>query len=195
FENAKPKKSDYRKFKISLDGMPDDFAMMRETLLRRFSTKHVDSQQLTGLQSWPLPDLLVVDGGKGQLGVACQVLLEKSLRIPVIGLAKREEEIFVPGKPDPILLPKSNYALQLLQRLRDEAHRFAITFHKKLRSKQSYRSFLDSVPGIGPKKKKLLMREFGTVQNIKGAPIERLTALVGRKTAHELKRAQGNQHS
>lgn len=207
FENAKPKKSDYRKFKIASEGEPNDFAMMREALSRRFNIKHAahELEEDHDRQSdekaaqtpenasgntvrWPLPDLLVIDGGKGQLGVARKVLSEKNLKIPAIGLAKREEEIFVPGKSDPIRLPKSDYALQLLQRLRDEAHRFAITFHKKLRSKQSYKSFLDSVPGIGPKKKKLLISKFGTVSKIKQASAEELSKVIGASAAAELKK-------
>lgn len=175
FENGKPKKSDYRKFKMKVDGTPNDFAMMREALNRRFNN------------NWPLPDLLVIDGGKGQLGIAKRVLEERSLQIPAIGLAKREEEIFKPGQNKPVILPKSNYSLQLLQRLRDEAHRFAITFHKKIRSKQAYKSILDSVPGIGPKKKKILLQRYGSVKNIKEAEQQELASLIGKETAQALK--------
>lgn len=182
FENGKPKKSDYRKFKISLDGQPNDFAMMREALMRRLAAAHREEQE-----KWALPNLLVIDGGKGQLGVAVEVLEHYRLPIPVIGLAKREEEIFVPGKSDAILLPKSNYALQLLQRLRDEAHRFAITFHKKLRSKQAYRSALDDIPGIGPKRKKLLLQKYGTIKNAKQANSEELARLIGVKATRALR--------
>ncbi|MDB4939672.1 MAG: excinuclease subunit [Candidatus Doudnabacteria bacterium] len=186
FENGKPNRSQYRKFKIKIDGQPNDFAMMKEALTRRFHLSHREDTE----QKWPLPNLLVVDGGKGQLGMAVEVLNEYALDIPVIGLAKREEEIFWPGKAEPILLPKSDYALQLLQRLRDEAHRFAITFHKKLRSKQAYRSVLDDIAGIGPKKKKLLIRKYGSVANIKklASPEElsELASLVGKTAADEL---------
>lgn len=190
FENGKPNKSQYRKFKIKIDGEPNDFAMMKEALTRRFHLSHREPGEEETQQKWPLPNLLVVDGGKGQLGMAVEVLKNYSLNIPVIGLAKREEEIFWPGKSDPILLPKSDYALQLLQRLRDEAHRFAITFHKKLRSKQAYKSVLDEIPGIGPKKKKLLIKKYGSVANIKklASPeeISELTSLVGRAVAEKL---------
>lgn len=175
FESGKPKKSDYRKFKIKVDGKPDDFAMMRETLTRRFKT------------DWPLPDLLVIDGGKGQLNAVSEVLLAANLDIPIIGLAKKEEEIFLPKKTDPIKLPKSDSALQLLQRLRDEAHRFAITFHKSLRSKEAYRSKLDQIAGIGPKKKKLLIKTFGSVANINSASKEDLAKIIGEKLAQTIK--------
>jgi len=184
FENAKPKKSDYRKFKIKIDGQPNDFAMMREALTRRFG-KHA-AEQPTQTSHWPLPDLLVIDGGKGQLGVATEVLTALNLKIPAIGLAKREEEIFVPGKSQPILLPKSNYALQLLQRLRDEAHRFAITFHRALRSKHGTRSALDQIPGIGPKKKKLLLKKFGSLSQIKKATPEEVAQIIGEKLSSQL---------
>ncbi len=186
FEGGKPKKSEYRKFKIKIDGTPNDFAMMKEVLLRRFQRSI--NTNISTQDQWPLPDLLVIDGGKGQLGVAVEALEKYDLRMPVIGLAKREEEIFLPHTSDPILLPKSDYALQLLQRLRDEAHRFAITFHKKLRSKQAYKSFLDTVPGIGPKKKKLLIQKFGSVEKIKQASLEELTPVVGQKVAENIEK-------
>ncbi len=189
FENGKPNKSQYRKFKIKIDGEPNDFAMMREALMRRFSLSHTapENEGASVQQKWPLPNLLVIDGGKGQLGVAVEVLKHYSLDIAVIGLAKREEDIFWPGKSEPILLPKSDYALQLLQRLRDEAHRFAITFHKKLRSKQAYKSALDDIPGIGPKKKKLLIKKYGSLANIKKlANSEELASLIGKHAADAL---------
>jgi len=184
FENAKPKKSEYRKFKMQISGEPNDFAMMREALTRRFRPP----ENPLDAPRWNYPDLLVVDGGKGQLSVAVEVLNMYHLdNIAVIGLAKREEEIFVPDKEDPILLPKSNYALQLLQRLRDEAHRFGITFHRSLRSKAAYKSALDEIPGIGPAKKKLLLKKFGSVSKIKSAPIEELQNLVGASLSKVIK--------
>ena len=183
FEEAIPKKSEYRKFKIKMEDGPNDFGMMREALSRRFSSRHTEA---AATKNWALPDLLVIDGGKGQLGVAVEVLAACSLQIPVIGLAKREEEIFLPGAADPIVLPKSDYALQLLQRIRDEAHRFGITFHKNLRSKAAYKSVLDTIPGIGPVKKKALIKKFGSVEKIKAASSEELTALVGAKLASEI---------
>jgi excinuclease ABC subunit C len=169
-------KSEYRKFKINVKQTPDDFAMMREMLSRRLSRA-----------DWPRPDLLVIDGGKGQLGVAVELLAEKKLDIPVIGLAKRIEEIFLPGRAEPLVLGYDHPALQLLQRLRDEAHRFAITFHRQLRSKAATKSALDEIPGIGPKAKKLLKEKFGTVAQIRKAPLEDLAAIVGPAKAAQIK--------
>jgi excinuclease ABC subunit C len=184
FEDGAPKKSEYRKFKMSISGEPNDFAMMKEALTRRFRPSEDGSEP-----RWKHPGLLVVDGGKGQLGVAVEVLEMYGLHIPVIGLAKREEEIFRPGIAEPILLPKSNYALQMLQRLRDEAHRFGITFHRSLRSKATFKSALNDVIGIGPAKKKALMKRFGTVANIKAASTEEIAAIIGAKTAEELRKS------
>jgi excinuclease ABC subunit C len=184
FEKALPKKSEYRKFKMKISGQPNDFEMMREALTRRFRPSEDPEQP-----RWRYPDLLVIDGGKGQLGVAVEVLQMYGLDIPVIGLAKREEEIFRPGISEALLLPKTNYALQLLQRLRDEAHRFGITFHKSLRSKGAIRSALDDIEGIGPVKKKQLLKKFGSVAKIKTAAIEELAEIVGQKTAEEIRKS------
>ncbi len=190
FEGGKPKKSDYRKFKIKTDGRPNDFAMMKETLERRFRGYRGNGNAAAiserAEKKWPLPDLLVIDGGKGQLGIATEVLAKLGLEIPAIGLAKREEEIFVPQKSDPIVLQKSDYALQLLQRIRDEAHRFAVTFHKKIRSRQAYGSALDEIPGIGPKKKKQLIKKYGTIKKIREASHAELASLVGENGAKNL---------
>jgi excinuclease ABC subunit C len=135
--------------------------------------------------AWPTPDLIVIDGGKGQLSAALEVLTTYNLQLttPIIGLAKRIEEIFIPGKSDPIILSQDNPALQMLQRLRDEAHRFGITYHRKLRSKQAVRSALDDIPGIGPKTKKLLKAKFGTVANIRKTKFDDLAAVVGERMA------------
>ncbi|MBX4187967.1 MAG: excinuclease ABC subunit UvrC, partial [Candidatus Doudnabacteria bacterium] len=153
FDYARPKKEEYRKFKINTKQTPDDFAMMKEMLERRFK------RSLSGEETkkWPMPDLIIIDGGKGQLSTAISVLNEFNLNIPIIGLAKRIEEIFLPGKSEPILLSQNSIALFLLQRIRDEAHRFAITYHRKLRSKGSLSSALDQIQGIGPAKKKQLL--------------------------------------
>lgn len=174
-KDGQPAKSEYRKFKISVKQTPDDFLMMREMLARRVARMKMEKPA----DQWPIPDLLVIDGGKGQLGVAVEVLKQANLKIPVIGLAKRIEEIFLPHKSKPIILSHDNPVLQMLQRLRDEAHRFGITFHRSLRSKQAVKSALDAIPGIGPKTKKLLKQKLGTVEKIKQTPIEKLVELVG----------------
>ena len=207
FKNGLPAKSEYRKFKIQSKKTPDDFAMMKEMLERRLSRvviarrsaaddeaisskEKIAASQQAGARNdndkWPIPDLMVIDGGKGQLGIAVEVLKEKNLNIPVIGLAKRIEEIFFPNNPEPLILPHDNPGLQLLQRLRDEAHRFGITFHRKLRSKQAVKSALDDIPGIGPKTKKLLKEKFGTVANIRKAKFEDLAAVVGEHIAQSI---------
>lgn len=153
------------------------------------SKRQDDVLEKTKIEAWPTPDLLVIDGGKGQLGVAVEVLQELNLKIHVIGLAKRIEEIFRPHNPVPIVLDHSNPVLQLLQRLRDEAHRFGITFHRNLRSKQAVKSALDTIPGIGPATKKLLKQKIGTVANIKKASLEELTNLIGKSKAEIIKRS------
>lgn len=168
-------KSEYRKFKITTKQTPDDFTMMREMLTRRLARINPKNPA----DKWPMPDLIVIDGGKGQLGIVVEVLEKEKLKIPIIGLAKRIEEIFLPHNPEPIVLSHDNPALQLIQRLRDEAHRFGITFHRSLRSKQATKSALDTIPGIGPKTKKLLKQKIGTVDKIKRTPIEELAKLVG----------------
>ncbi len=193
FVKGLPAKSQYRKFKIVGKNTPDDFGMMKEMLGRRLarsSKKQVTSDKLQVTsgehKEWPLPDLIVIDGGKGQLGVASSIIHNSKFKIPVIGLAKRIEEIFVPGKTEPILLSQDNPSLQLLQRLRDEAHRFGITFHRQLRSKQATKSALDDISGIGPKTKKLLKTKFGTVAEIKKATFEQLAEIVGDKLAKKI---------
>ncbi len=185
FENGAPKKSEYRKFKVLGENRNDDFAAMRETLTRRFA--RLPQKAGDGKPAWPEPDLLVIDGGKGQLGAALEAMKETGVELPAIGLAKRIEEIFLPKKPEPIVLPHSHPALQLLQRLRDEAHRFGITFHRQLRSKQAVQSALDAVPGVGPVVKKKLKAKFGTVAAIRMATVDELAAVVGPKLAQALK--------
>jgi excinuclease ABC subunit C len=133
-------------------------------------------------QVWrTLPDLLIVDGGKGQLGAAVGVLRQAELEpiVPVAGLAKRNEELFVKDEPDPIVLPRTSQALYLVQRIRDEAHRFAVTYHRGVRSKKSTVSALDSIPGVGPKRKKALLKKFGSVKGVREAPVEEIASTVG----------------
>ena len=183
FDYARPKKDEYRKFKIKSKSTPDDFAMMKEMLTRRFA------RSLTGDDSkkWPMPDLIIVDGGKGQLSTAVAVLREFNLDLPIIGLAKRIEEIFLPGQSAPILLPQSSIGLYLLQRIRDEAHRFAVTYHRKLRSKSSLSSALDDIQGIGQAKKKQLLDKFGSVAKVKQVSLTEISGIVGKKLAEKIK--------
>jgi excinuclease ABC subunit C len=181
-EDALPKKSDYRKFRIKEVPGNDDFAAMREVLTRRLTAYLVDRDkpvaERTGRFSYP-PQLLLVDGGKGQLSVAVDVLEELGLdqEIPTAALAKRFEEVFVPGVADPIRIPRQSEALYLLQRIRDEAHRFAITYHRQLRGKRMTKSVLDDVHGLGPTRRKRLIKELGGVKAVKEASVEQLRAL------------------
>ncbi|MEM7141637.1 MAG: excinuclease ABC subunit UvrC [Actinomycetota bacterium] len=181
-EDGLPKKSDYRRFKIqSVDGN-DDFAAMEEVLTRRFTAylkeRELPVDEREGRFSYP-PQLLVVDGGKGQLSSAVRVLDELGLRdeIPVVSLAKQFEEVFVPGRSDAIRLPRQSEALYLLQRIRDESHRFAITFHRQLRDKRMTRSALDGIDGLGPARKKRLAKELGGVNAVKRAELDDLKNL------------------
>lgn len=186
-KNGLPAKGEYRKFKIKIKQTPDDFAMMSEMLGRRF--KRMDEEE----KSWGIPDLMVIDGGKGQLGAVLKAKEKydktsgkESRKIPIIGLAKRIEEIFLPGCSEPIVLSLDTPALQVLQRLRDEAHRFAITFHRSLRSKAAIVSELDKISGIGPKTKKLLKTRFGSVKNIRETSFDELAKVVGEKLAKKI---------
>ena len=178
FKDGKPNKKMYKHFKMETPG-PNDFAMMEELLTRRL--KMVDRD--------PEPDLIVIDGGKGQLGMACGVLDKLDLaHIPIIGLAKEFEEIYVPNTKRPIIIPKNNKALHLLQQVRDESHRFAITYHRKLRSDDIQASSLDDIAGIGKKRKVALLKELGTIENIKKASVEDLAKIKGmnQKTAENV---------
>ena len=177
FSNGRPDKKEYRRFKIR-QAQNNDFASMREVTTRRYTS---GKNKQTGFEK--MPDLIIIDGGKGQLSSAKQVLNELSLNIPMIGLAKRLEEIYIPGSSLPILLPLSSPALQSLQAIRDEAHRFAITFHRSLRNKHSLISALDNIPGIGAKRKKELMKAFSTVSRIQAASLEELAAVPSMNTA------------
>ncbi len=126
-----------------------------------------------------MPDLIIIDGGKGQLSAALEVLQELHVEVPTVGLAKENEEIFIPGSSEPICLPRSSQGLYLVQRIRDEAHRFGITYHRKLRSDRTFKSVLDEIPGIGPKRKQALMKHFGSVRAMSAASIEELASLDG----------------
>lgn len=195
FVKGVPRKSDYRRFKIRTVEGTDDYASMREMLRRRFrrvTEPQVDQGPGAKKSSWDLmPDLLVVDGGKGQLNAVLEVLDEYGLRdqVPAVGLAKQEEEIFLPDRSDAVRLPHTSEGLYLMQRVRDEAHRFAITYHRRLRSKQTITSQLDGVPGIGPKRRSALLRHFGSIEAIRAASVEELSAVpsMTRKAAEQLK--------
>jgi excinuclease ABC subunit C len=188
FEDGLPKKSDYRRFRVrSVEGQ-DDFASMEEVLRRRFTAYLVERQlpvEERGGFAYP-PSLVVVDGGAGQLGRASKVLADLGLDIPAIGLAKKLEEVYLPGDHEPLTIPRGEDALYLLQQVRDEAHRFAITYHRTLRGKRMVDSILDDVVGIGPGRKKALLREFGSLKRMREASKERLAAVVPDNVADEL---------
>jgi len=179
FENGRPRRDAYRRFKVHLSGKPDDYAMMKEVVRRRFRRGLAEMANPTIARGKfsELPDLLLIDGGKGQLNVAVQVLQELNIEgIDVIGLAKREEEVFQPGQREPVRLAVDSEALLLLRRIRDEAHRFAISYHRKLRTRRSLASILDEIPGIGPKRKSSLMKTFGSVDRLAQASAEEIAS-------------------
>jgi excinuclease ABC subunit C len=181
FVNGLPQNTLYRRFKIKGVTGINDFAMMQEAVRRRFTRglkEKAGDMEEKGFASFP--DLLVIDGGKGQLSAVVEVLTDLGLeKQPVIGLAEEEEEIFLPGRPAPIVLPRTDEGLKLLQRVRDEAHRFAITFHRSLRDKKTTYSTLDGIKGIGPKRKRALLQRFGSVKRIKEATLEELLTVEG----------------
>ncbi len=199
FVHAVPRKSDYRRFVVRSVQGQDDYASMREVLQRRFRRWQMATSGAPGeagrpearlqpgvssrdIKGWAkLPDLLIVDGGKGQLGVAVEVLKEFDLldRVPVAALAKQREEIFLPGRTRPILLPRRSQALFLVQRVRDEAHRFAVTHHRARRRRAGVASQLDSIPGVGPARRKALLKAFGSLDAIRAASVEQLAAVPG----------------
>ena len=175
FEEGQPKKEDYRKFKIKTVEGPNDFESMREVIFRRFKRAILGDEKFNNL-----PDLLLIDGGKGQLRYAREALRELGLEsIFTIGLAKEFEHIFVEGKEEPIVLPEDSEALYLVQRVRDEAHRFAITFHRSLRSKRNLKSALDDIPGIGKARRLALFKTFGSLEGIRQASVEELAGAPG----------------
>ena len=188
FEDGQPKRSQYRRFKVKTVEGVDDFESMREVLRRRFkrladarNTAGGDESEAVADTGWAaVPDLVLIDGGKGQLSAALEVMLELGLDdVPLASLAKENEWLFVPHTPEPIILPRDSQALYLVQRIRDEAHRFAITYHRNLRSKGSLGSPIDLVRGIGPKRKRMLIRRFGSLKGIKEAAVEEIAAVPG----------------
>jgi len=180
FQEGKPKKSDYRKFKNRTVEGNDDFAAMREVVSRRYSRLINENQ--------PLPDLIIIDGGKGQLSSAVEVLKELNIfeKVTVVGLAKKLEEIFFPFNPEPVVLPRTSSSLRLIQHLRDEAHRFAITYHRQLREKRTLQTELTEIKGIGEKTSKKLLIKFGSVENIKNASKEQILEVVSESTFNAL---------
>lgn len=188
FEDGRPAKSQYRRFRARITDRNDDFANMRETLKRRFARSASQESQ----SSWPLPDLVILDGGRGQLSAGLAALADAGrLQIPIAALAKEREELFVPNRPDPIVLPRTAQGLYLVQRIRDEAHRFAVTYHQKVRSRRAIRSILDDIAGVGPARKRALLRKFGSVRAMQEAPVEELAAVggVGAALAERIKQA------
>jgi len=178
FLDAKPHNKNYRYFKIRSKSTPDDVAMMKEVIRRRYN--------MLLERNLELPDLILVDGGKGQLNAGLAILKELSLDIPIIGLAKKYEEIYLPTKKEPIVLPKNSSTLKLFQRVRDEAHRFAVKLHKKQRIKRIKGSILDDIEGVGPITRNKLLNRFGSVENIKKTSLEDISQLVGKKLAEKI---------
>jgi excinuclease ABC subunit C len=178
FERGKSKPAHYRRFKIKTVSGADDYAMLHEVLKRRF--KHL-GQETSTPDTWAMiPDLVLIDGGKGQLNAALSAMGEVGVTsVPVASLAKENEEIFIPKKVKPIVLPRRSPGLQLLQRLRDEAHRFALGYYQKVHRRETFTSVFDGMPGIGPKRKRALLKQFGSVQAIREASIEEIAATRG----------------
>ncbi|MBN1314321.1 MAG: excinuclease ABC subunit C, partial [Anaerolineales bacterium] len=185
FVQGVPWKRDYRQFNVRGLDSPDDFKSIEQVLTRRFkrwqAVQHKDSPHKTNTAWTLLPDLLIIDGGKGQLSVAENVLEKFDLleKIPIAGLAKKREELFIPGRSEPIMLPRRSQGLYLVQRIRDEAHRFAITRHRKRRGKAAFSSVLDTVPGVGPKRRAALIEAFGSVIEVQHASIDEIAAVPG----------------
>jgi len=177
FDRGKPKPAHYRRFRIKTVSAANDYAMLREVLRRRFKR----ASGASASDTWAiLPDLVLIDGGKGQLSAAREAMQEMGAgSTPIASLAKENEEIFIPQKTKPITLPRSSPGLQLLQRLRDEAHRFALGYHHRIHKRKAFASALDTIPGIGPKRKRALLRQFGSVKAIKEASLEELAATRG----------------
>ncbi len=180
FVDGKPKKSEYRKFRIRTVEGPDDFASMKEVVERRYRRLQQEGAAM--------PDLIVIDGGKGQLSRALEVL--RSLDLPgqaVIGLAKRLEEVYLPGRGEPETIPKSSSGLRLLQQIRDEAHRFAVSYHRTLRARRTLQTELDLISGVGKTRARELLEAFGSVQGVRFATPAQLAEIVGEKVAQKIR--------
>lgn len=191
FEGGRPLKRDYRRFKMKWTEGPNDYASLQEMLQRRFALARQEQERLDRDEplrpKWSvLPDLILIDGGRGQLNAARDVLFEYNVTIPAVGLAKQQEMIVTQDSIDPIALPRASHALQLLQRVRDEAHRFANAYHQKLRGRKIVFSVLDEISGIGDKRKRDLIRTFGSVRQIRQASVEQIAGVIGPKTAQKV---------
>lgn len=192
FVDGKPRTGEYRRFAVTTVTGPDDYASHQEVLRRRFRRARAGEEGSEEERRWAMPDLVMIDGGKGQVSAAVEVLTELGLDdLPVVGLAKEREELFLPGRSDPIVLPRTSQGLYLVQRIRDEAHRFAIGYHRKLRAKRAVRSAFDDLRGIGPKRRAALLRTFGSLKRVREAPVEQIAAVpgIGPKLAAEIKAA------
>jgi excinuclease ABC subunit C len=194
FEDGLPKKSEYRRFKIKGFAGQDDFAAMEEVLRRRFASYRAEHDRPAEERSkfaYP-PSLVIIDGGAGQLGRAAKVLDDFQLDIPVAGLAKRLEEVYQTDRAEPLLIPRGEEALYLLQSVRDEAHRFAVTYHRSLRRKRMVDSLLDGIPGVGEKRKRQLLRRFGSIKRLRNATFEQIAEVVPASVASEVMAALGS---
>jgi excinuclease ABC subunit C len=190
FEDGKPRTGEYRRFRVRTVEGPNDVASHREVLRRRFRAARAGDEGSAEERRWAMPDLVLIDGGKPQVGAAKGVLDELGLHdLPLAGLAKQREELVLPDRADPVLLPTTSQALYLVQRLRDEAHRFAITYHRDLRRKASVKSRFDDLPGIGPRRRGALLRVFGSMKRVREAPVEQVAAVpgIGPKLAAKIK--------
>lgn len=180
FEDGKPRSGEYRRFRIKSVSGPNDFASHQEVLRRRFRTVRAGEEGSEEERRWAMPDLVILDGGKGQVSAGKETLDDLGLRdLPLAGLAKEREELFLPDRGDPIVLPPTSPALYLVQRLRDEAHRFTITYHRGLRARREVRSAFDDLPGVGPKRKRELLKVFGSIKRVRDAPVEQIAAVPG----------------
>jgi len=180
FEDGKPRSGEYRRFRIKSVAGPNDFASHQEVLRRRFRTVRTGEEGSEEERRWAMPDLVILDGGKGQVSAGKATLDQLGLHdLPLAGLAKEREELFLPERSDPIVLAPTSPALYLVQRLRDEAHRFAITYHRGLRAKRAVRSAFDDLPGVGPKRKRELLKVFGSIKRVRDAPVEQIAAVPG----------------
>jgi len=183
FTKGVPERRDYRRFRIKTVVGADDFASMAEVIKRRFArAREAGTERNLGKENrWAImPDLVIIDGGKGQLNAVREAMEAMGVaHIPTVGLAKQHEELYVPGRSEPIILPRDSQGLYLLQRIRDEAHRFAITYHRKLRDAKTTKSILDEIPGIGPRRRKALLERFGSLEAIRQATVEELAAVPG----------------